>query len=149
QQMAAILGGRAASGFVEDVFARSQGNPFFAEELVAATPVAGVVLPPTLRDVVVARVAALGDEGRALVRTASVAGRRFPEELLESIAGLDDAAFGAALREAVERNVLVREPGGADDRISFRHALVQEVLYADLLRGERLRLHAACAQALD
>jgi DNA-binding CsgD family transcriptional regulator len=149
QQMAAILGGRAASGFVEDVFARSQGNPFFAEELVAATPIAGAVLPPTLRDVVVARVGALNDEARGLVRTASVAGRRFPEQLLESIAGLDDAAFEAALREAIDRYVLVREPGEAGDRISFRHALAQEALYADLLRSERLRLHAACARAID
>jgi DNA-binding CsgD family transcriptional regulator/tetratricopeptide (TPR) repeat protein len=149
RQMAAILGGHAASGFVEDVFARSQGNPFFAEELVAASPIAGAVLPPTLRDVVVARVGALGDEARALVRTASVAGRRFPEELLESIAGLDEAVFGAALREAIDRHVLVREPGDAEDRISFRHALVQEALYADLLRSERRRLHAACARAIE
>src|SRR5262249_35025407 len=79
----------------------------------------------------------------------SVAGRRFPEQLLESIAGLDDAAFGAALREAIDGDVLVREPGDADDRISFRHALVQEALYSDLLRRDRLRLHAACARAIE
>ncbi len=149
QQMAAILGGRAASGFVEDVFARSQGNPFFAEELVAATPITGAALPPTIRDVVVARVSALSEEARALVRTASVAGRQFPEQLLESIVGLDGPAFGTALREAIDRYVLVRELAGADDRISFRHALLQEALYADLLRGERLRLHAACARAIE
>jgi DNA-binding NarL/FixJ family response regulator len=148
-QMSGILGGGAASGFVDAVFARSQGNPFFAEELLAATPISGAVLPPTLRDVVVARVGALSDEARDLVRTASVAGRRFPEELLQSIAGLAEAAFGAALREAIDRHVLVRELGKADDQISFRHALVQEALYADLLRSERLRLHAACARVLE
>ncbi len=148
-QMRGILDAAAAPGFVDAVFDRSQGNPFFAEELVAATPISGAVLPPTLRDVVVARVGALSDEARALARTASVAGRRFPEQLLESIAGLDDVAFGGALREAIDRHVLVREPGEAGDRISFRHALVQEALYTDLLRSERLRLHAECARALE
>src|SRR4029079_19356997 len=47
------------------------------------------------------------------------------------------------------RYVLVREPGEAGDRIRFRHALVQEALYADLLRTERLRLHAAAARAIE
>lgn len=148
EQLSAILGIPAASGLIEGVYARSQGNAFFSEELLAAGAVAGA-LPQTLRDVLAARVGALSGEAQELVRLASAAGRRFPESLLARMADTDEPAVRGALREAIDQQILVRDQVAGGERISFRHALVQEVLYSDLLPSERVRLHAACAREIE
>jgi DNA-binding CsgD family transcriptional regulator len=147
-QLSAILGVPATSGLVDGVFARSQGNPFFSEELLATESISET-MPQTLRAVLTARIGALGSGTGELVRVASAAGRRFSESLLERVAGLEQGAFRAALREAIEQQVLVRNPIEGGERLGFRHALMQEILYEELLPSERLRLHAACARAIE
>jgi DNA-binding NarL/FixJ family response regulator len=126
------------------ILARAEGNPFFIEELVAAATVGGG-LPTNLADLLLVRLEQIGDDGRLVVRAASVAGRRVSHELLARGAELDDAAFDSALRVAVEANILV--PLGSDG-YGFRHALLAEAVYQDLLPGERVRLHAAYAAAI-
>jgi len=149
EQLSAILGVPAASGLVDGVFSRSQGNAFFSEELLATESIAGT-MPQTLRDVLTARVGALSPAAGDLVRVSSAAGRRFSEAMLSRLTDADARAFRAALREAIEHQILVREPvAGGEERLGFRHALVQELLYADLLPSERVRLHAACARAIE
>ncbi len=148
EQLSAILGVPARSELVEGVYARSQGNAFFSEELLAAESIAGD-LPQTLRDVLTARVGALSHEAEELVRVASAAGRRFSESLLARLAGAEESAFRSALREAIEHQILVRDQGLRGESLGFRHALIQELLYADLLPSERVRLHAACARVIE
>jgi DNA-binding CsgD family transcriptional regulator/tetratricopeptide (TPR) repeat protein len=123
---------------------RAEGNPFFIEELVAAAMVGGA-LPTDLADLLLVRLEQIGDDGRLVVRAASVAGRRVSHELLAFGAELDNAALDAAVRVAVEANILVAL---GDDGYGFRHALLAEAVYQDLLPGERVRLHAAYAAAL-
>jgi DNA-binding NarL/FixJ family response regulator len=127
------------------IVARAEGNPFFIEELVAAVEVSGGELPANLADLLLVRLDQLNDDGRLVVRAASVAGRRVPHDLLARGAGLDAAALDAAVRAAVEANVLVAT---GSDGYAFRHALLAEAVYQDLLPGERVRLHASYAQAL-
>jgi DNA-binding CsgD family transcriptional regulator len=148
EQLSAILGVEAGPDLIEQVYARSQGNAFFSEELLAAEPIAGA-MPQTLRDVLLARVGALSQDAGELVRIASAAGRRFSEFLLTRLTDADEDTFHAALREAIDHQILVRDQGSDGDRLGFRHALVQELLYADLLASERVRLHAACARAIE
>jgi DNA-binding CsgD family transcriptional regulator len=126
------------------ILARAEGNPFFIEELVAAATVGGA-LPTDLADLLLVRLEQIGDDGRLVVRAAAVAGRRVSHELLARGAELDNSALDAAVRAAVEANILV--PLG-DDGYGFRHALLAEAVYQDLLPGERVRLHAAYAAAL-
>ncbi len=59
--------------------------------------------------------------------------------------GQPDDVLDRSLRDAVEQNVLVRV---GDDSYAFRHALLAEAVHDDLLPGERVRLHAAYAEAL-
>ena len=80
-----------------------------------------------------------------IARVASVAGRRVSHPLLQAASGLSDAEVEEALREAVTHHVLVAEGG---DRYAFRHALLQEAVYGDLLPGERVRLHGTYARLL-
>lgn len=121
------------------ILIRSEGNAYFAEELLEAP----TDLPGTLADLLRARLEALDPEVQRLARAASAAGRRVDEPLLRAVvvgpgAGPErHAAFDAALRDAVAHHVLV----GEDGRIAFRHALLAEAVYTDLLPGEQVALH--------
>jgi len=148
EQLGAILGRPPAPALTEAVYARSQGNAFFSEELLAADSIAGA-LPRTLRDALLARVGALSRAASEIVRVASAAGRRFSEDMLARLSDTEPGAFRAALREAIEHEILVREEAVGGERLGFRHALVRELLYADLLPSERRRLHAICARAIE
>ena len=129
---------------LQHILARAEGNPFFIEELVAATEVSSE-LPTDLADLLLVRLEQLGDDARLAVRAASVAGRRVSHELLACGTDLDDSALELALRAAVDANILVAL---GQDGYAFRHALLAEAVYQDLLPGERVRLHAAYADAL-
>jgi DNA-binding CsgD family transcriptional regulator len=146
--LAGILGGPAAAAIVDDVLARSEGNAFFAEELLAAAAHrSGSPLPPSLRDVLLIRFEALSQQAQSVLRVAAVAGRRVQHELLARVAGMAGPALLEGLREAVAHQILVVDPDR--DAYAFRHALVQEAVYADVLPGERTHLHAAFAAALE
>ena len=127
-----------------DIVDRAEGNAFFVEELTSAATGPGSWVPAELADVLLVRLDRLDDRARQVVRTASVAGRKVAHELLAAASGLDPAALDEGLRQAVEMNVLV--PDG--DRYAFRHALLGEAVYDDLLPGERVRLHDGFATAL-
>jgi DNA-binding CsgD family transcriptional regulator len=145
--VAALAEGRLAEDMVREVAGRSEGNAFFAEELLAAySDVGSSGIPATLVDVLLARVERLSETAQLVVRTASVAGREVPHERLRAVAALDDVALEEALREAVQHYVLVVV--GDWEVYAFRHALVREAVYGDLLPGERVRLHASYAKVL-
>ena len=149
-QLRAIAGPDVDPALIESIHQRTGGNPFYAEELLAAADRDdGSGLPPTLTDVLLARVADLSDATQEFLRVASAAGQRVDPALLAVSGGLDEEAVYRALREAVARQVLVPDPGAGVERYAFRHALLQEVVYDDLLPGERTRLHSAFAQTLE
>ncbi len=130
---------------VKHIVERAEGNPFFIEELVAAAEAGGGPLPTELADLLLVRLDQLDDESRLAVRAVSVLGRRAPHDLLARGLGLDGTVLDRALRGAVDVNVLVAV---GSDGYAFRHALLAETVYQDLLPGERARLHAAFAKVL-
>jgi DNA-binding CsgD family transcriptional regulator/tetratricopeptide (TPR) repeat protein len=147
EQLAGLLGADPPDRLVDDVYARSGGNPFFAEELLLAGEGADPhALPTSLREVLLARVVRLGDRTQRLFGVAAAAGPGATQPLLATVAGMDEAALLDGLREAVDQQLLLPEPSG--DGYLFRHALVAEAVYGELLPGERVRLHAALAGAL-
>jgi DNA-binding CsgD family transcriptional regulator/tetratricopeptide (TPR) repeat protein len=147
QQVAGLLGADPPTRLVDDLYARSEGNPFFAEELVLAGGDPGV-LPPSLREVLLARVVRLGDRTQQLLRVAAAAGPGVTQPLLAAVADLDDQELLAGLREAVDQQLLRPDPAGGEGYV-FRHALLAEAVHAELLAGERVRLHTALAAALE
>ncbi len=142
---AALRPGTMAERDVRDVVERAEGNAFFAEELVAAGRRNGRMLSTDLADLLLVRIDQLDESTRLVVRAASVAGRRVSHELLSRVVGLSEPELETALRGAVDGNVLVAV---RPDGYAFRHALLAEAVYGDLLPGERVRLHAAYAKAL-
>ncbi|MDP9240410.1 MAG: AAA family ATPase, partial [Actinomycetota bacterium] len=130
---------------IRQIIERAEGNAFFTEELVAAAELGGCALPTDLADLLLLRLDQLDESTRLAVRAASVAGRRVSHDLLSRVVGIDGDTLERVLRAAVEHNALVAV--GADG-YAFRHALLAEAVYDDLLPGERVRLHAAYAKAL-
>ena len=129
----------------ERVFARSDGNAFIAEELLAASDDRDAI-PATLRDVFVGHLARLDPASQQLVRAAAAIGRRVDHQLLATVAELPEDRLMPALREAVRHRLLVPEPDGRT--YGFRHALMREAAGGELLPGEREQLHAWIAEAL-
>jgi DNA-binding CsgD family transcriptional regulator/tetratricopeptide (TPR) repeat protein len=144
--VAGVLGHEPEPGLVAEVATRSEGNPFFAEELLCAHQ-EGTRLPSALRDLLLARVAALPEATQRVLEVAAVAGRRVDHELLAEVAAQPPERLVGLLREAVAHHVLVVE--GGSDAYAFRHALVAEAVYDDLLPVQRGPLHAAYARALE
>ncbi|MDX6256781.1 MAG: hypothetical protein QOJ11_3115 [Frankiales bacterium] len=149
EQLTAILGSEPDETLFRQVVDRSEGNAFLVEEVLSVVQ-AGAdpdSLPPSLRDVLLTRVEQLSDPARQVLRTASVAGRWVAERLLATVTRLPQEELYAALREAVERHQLVVDDAGRG--YAFRHALTRDVVYKDMLPGERGAIHLAYGEALS
>ncbi|WP_188484649.1 helix-turn-helix transcriptional regulator [Cellulomonas carbonis] len=153
---AAVVGADVTEETLRTVAERSEGNAYFAQELLEAPDGS---LPWSLGDVLRARIDRLDPAVVDLARLAAVSGRTVSEALLRAAwahhpahhpahrAGLqpaDGSDVDAVLREAVAGHVLVAE----DRRMAFRHALLAEVVAADLLPGETSAAHRAYRDAL-
>jgi len=147
RQVEAILGAPITSRVARTLWERTEGNPFFVEELVAAGATESRArVPATLADTLVARLADLPRDTRRLLEALAVVARPADDRLLAPILGAEEATVAEALRPALDLH-LVRIDDR--DRIRFRHALLREVVAARMLPGERRRLHDAAARTLE
>jgi len=150
EHLTATAPGRLDAAELNDIMARAEGNAYYAEELLAAS-ISGdsderSVLPAGLAALLLSRVEQLSDATQQVLRAAAVAGRKADDELVRAASGLEAAEYEGAMREAVTHQLLV--PDGMEGYV-FRHALLREAVYADLLPGERTRLHATMSSLLS
>ena len=144
--LAAHAGHPLPAALTNAIATRSEGNPFFAEELLAASGERGEELPKVLRDLLLQRVARLDDPAQGVLRLAAAAGREVGYPLLRATVDLPDSTLHDSLRTAIAGGVLVAEPDMGSFR--FRHALLAEAVYTTILPGEREDLHARLAAEL-
>jgi DNA-binding CsgD family transcriptional regulator len=123
---------------------RAEGNAYYAEELLTASSHAEGTLPTGLAALLLSRVERLSDAAQQVLRAAAVAGGG-ADDLVRATSGLPDDAYEEAVREAAGHQLLA--PDGPDG-YRFRHALLREAVYGDLMPGERTRLHARLASLL-
>jgi DNA-binding CsgD family transcriptional regulator len=142
-RVSALIGGPAPSALVDQVVARGQGNPFFTRELVSAH-LAGETIPIVLSDLISADIAALDVTARQVLGAVAAIGHETSHDLLAIVVGLIDQEVEAAVRTAIDARMLVVD----NDAYRFRHALLGEVVYADLLPPQRMRLHRRIAEVL-
>jgi class 3 adenylate cyclase/tetratricopeptide (TPR) repeat protein len=154
---------RITDEFRDAIYARSEGNPFFTEELLKALvesggvyfdksgwhrkPIDQLEIPGSIREAVRARMERLTDDARPTLAAAATIGHRFEFEVLRRVRGVEETVLEGHLREFIEQQ-LVSESTGGRDEYAFRHALTREVVYDDLLVRERKRLHRGVADAL-
>jgi class 3 adenylate cyclase/tetratricopeptide (TPR) repeat protein len=152
---------------VAHVAERSDGNPFFAEELILSLAQSGVLLgergryrlapsgwqnptlPTTVEAVIGARIDLLPDSEKALLQTAAIIGKEFPFEVVRAVTGLSDTAARPLLRRLRAAELIQPRETAMGESFAFRHPLIQEVAYAMQLRSTRTGLHAAVAKAIE
>lgn len=156
-QVAAILGQAADPELVAALHARSLGNAYYTEMLLAAAEggqagggPAVTAVPAALRETLLARSARVAAQTRDMLAVIAVAGRPVDHDAAATACarlGIGEDALLAGLREAVDHHLLipVTDPPG----YAFRHALLAEATYGQLLPGERRRLHSLWAEVLE
>ncbi|WP_344616452.1 ATP-binding protein [Dactylosporangium salmoneum] len=140
RQLAALLAEEPEPTLVTRVFERSRGNPLFIEALSDAPE----DNPAELRELLLAGLPELTADGDNVLTLAAVAGTIVDHEFLAAVADMPEASLHRALRELVDRHVLL----ACDTGYEFRHALIRQAVYERLLPVERTRLHGHFAAAL-
>ncbi|MCX4988271.1 MULTISPECIES: helix-turn-helix transcriptional regulator [unclassified Streptomyces] len=148
RQIAGILAREPDPAQVDEIFARSDGNAFFVEELAVATHEGSRTgLTDSLRDLLLVRVEGLPESAQRVARIVAEGGCTVEYPLLAAVAQLAEDDLIEALRACVGANILLASPGG--DGYRFRHSLVREAVSDDLLPGERSRFNRRYAEALE
>jgi class 3 adenylate cyclase/predicted ATPase len=150
---------------VEQIVARTDGVPLFAEELTKTVlesgllrdagdryelsgPLSPLAIPTTLHDSLMARLDRLAPV-KELAQTAAAIGREFSHELLAAVTTMAEHQLDYALNQLVSSELIVRRGITPDARYSFKHVLVQDVAYESLLKSKRQQLHARIAKVLE
>jgi predicted ATPase len=145
---------------VKAVLDASDGNPFFADELVRLLLARGKLrpgqlvstaemgIPDGVREAIRQRLEGLPPDVRAVISTAAVLGRRFAVPTLAQVSPFEPEVIADALTVAEAGGVVVRL-GTPPGRFRFTHALTREVVYSDLSAPRRLVLHRNAAEALE
>jgi predicted ATPase/class 3 adenylate cyclase len=157
--------GRMPRNVVDQLVAKTDGIPLFAEELTRAVlgtgllgaesgaasargPLPALAIPSTLHDSLMARLDQLGPE-KFIAQIASAIGREFSYPLLEAVAPLPPERLRRGLRALEDAGLVYADPSVVGESYIFKHALVQEVAYQTLLRSRRRELHARIAEVLE
>lgn len=148
--------------FLETIFALTEGNPFFIEEVLKSLITAGDIyysygtwsrkplselqIPRTIQVAVQRRVDLVSQEARELLALFAVAGRRCDFALLQQLTPHDERTLVQLFKELVAAQLVVEE---SDEVFAFRHALTRQAVYAGLLARERKALHRSIAQTME
>jgi predicted ATPase/class 3 adenylate cyclase len=148
----------------QHIIEKTDGVPLFVEELTKTIlesnllteesdrytlsgALSELAIPATLHDSLMARLDRLA-EGKPVAQAGAAIGREFPRGLLEHVCALQSVELDAALDELIDSGLVFQQGSGPGVSFVFKHALVQEVAYASLLRGTRRSMHEHIARAL-
>jgi class 3 adenylate cyclase/predicted ATPase len=137
---------------VEGVTERAGGVPLFVEEvtllLLERGEQGGIqAIPPTLQQSLMARLDRLGP-AREVAQIGSVIGRGFSYGLLRELAGMEEAPLQAALERLADADILLVQGQPPESDYRFKHALIQDAAYENLLKSRRQVLHRGVAEIL-
>jgi predicted ATPase/DNA-binding CsgD family transcriptional regulator len=157
----------APTGLLERMYALTEGNPFFIEEVLKSLLASGELsdregvwertllfgthkrhpsIPRSVQDAVYQRTKQLSASARQVFTLAAVAGRRFDLPILQQVMHTDEPHILVCMKELVAAQLVSEE---APDQFSFRHALIREAVYAELLASERRSLHRRIAETIE
>ena len=148
----------------ELIVSKTDGVPLFVEEMTKAILESGLLkdtgdryvmparlstpaIPATLHDSLMARLDRLAPI-KEIAQIGAAIGREFSYRLLAVVSPLSGNALNAALAQLAAAELIFGRGEPPDSNYTFKHALVQDVAYASLLRNKRQQLHGAIAEAL-
>ncbi|MGE0821679.1 MAG: adenylate/guanylate cyclase domain-containing protein [Candidatus Binatia bacterium] len=144
---------------------KTQGTPFFMEEIVQELREQGVLpsvgathasplptdlhIPPTVQGILAARIDRLAPDEKALLQQLSVIGRQFPLSLIRQVITQSEADLYRLLASLQHKEFLYEQPAFPENEYIFKHALTQDVAYGTVLQEQRKVLHERTGQALE
>jgi tetratricopeptide (TPR) repeat protein len=153
--IAAQSGGEAPDAFAHEVATRTEGNPFFIEELLrhvddpAHVPLDGLgAVPDSVKDLLLRRLDRLDEDARRTLAVAAVAGRQFDLAMLEAVLGVAREELIDLLERPALAHVVEEEPGTLG-RFRFAHPLIRETIYGDLSVNRRALAHRRVGAAIE
>ena len=166
EMLTALLGdGNDLRPLKRFIIERTQGTPFFIEEMVQALfdegalvrngaprltrPLAELKIPPTVQGILAARIDRLSADARELLQTLAVLGREFPFGLVRGVTRKPDDDLNRLLNGLQLAELIYEQPAVGDTEYIFKHALTQEVAYNSVLMERRQQLHERAAAALE
>ena len=154
RQMVGELAARHAfpRDVIEGLTERTGGVPLFVEEvtrlLLERGEQGGIqAIPPTLQQSLTARLDRLGP-AREVAQIGAAIGRGFSYSLVRAVAGMEDAPLQDALEQLADADILLVQGLPPESDYRFKHALIQDAAYENLLRSRRTVLHRRIAEAL-
>lgn len=135
---------------VEDIVAKADGVPLFVEELTKSVLEASVnhpAVPATLQDSLMERLDRLGT-AKEIAQVAAVIGQQFSHALLASVVSLSDGELRTGLEQLVAVGIAHRQGDGSGSTYRFKHALLRDIAYENLLRARRRQLHERIARVI-
>ena len=166
QMLAELLGGAGELAPLKRLISeRTQGNPFFMEEMVQALfeqrvlvrngavmlakPLNDIRVPATVQAILASRIDRLSAGEKELLQTLAVLGREFPSSLIKCVTGKPDAELERMLTELQLGEFIYEQAAISDIEYTFKHALTQEVAYHSVLIERRRLLHERAAQSIE
>ena len=151
--------------FVDALLERTEGTPFFVEELIkvlvdrgdiyresgdwARRDLADIEMPASVRETLLARTHSLDPSTVEALALAALAGDRLDMRVLVEALGTDQAAVDEVIRTGLQLQLLVERRDGAGVSYSFRHALTREALGDELVGPDRQRAHRRIAESIS
>ncbi len=156
----------SGASFREMLRQRTDGNPFFIEEVVLSLAEAGVLegsrgsfklvrpmdeieIPESVRTVLAARIDRLESRDKTVLEAAAVVGRVFSERLLAHVLAMPEEELRGALHELVESEFIYERALYPEPQFAFKHPVTREVAYGSQLGERRARTHRAVAEAVE
>jgi DNA-binding CsgD family transcriptional regulator/tetratricopeptide (TPR) repeat protein len=155
RMMRSLMRAPPSPAFVSMIHTRTDGNPFFVEELLASVPAHGdwwfgeAAIPTTVQETVLQRVSDFDSVARDVVEVAAVIGHRVNFDLLLAACELSQTELLRVLRLLIDRQILIAEDAPGLGSFAFRHALTRDALLGQLLLPQRRARHRVVAAALQ
>jgi predicted ATPase len=166
EMLSALLGDEADPAPLKHlIIERTEGNPFFMEEMVQALyedgalvrngaahlarPLDALKIPATVQAILAARIDRLPPEEKDLLQTLAVIGKEFPFSLAREVIKKPDDDLNQMLSDLQLAEFIYEQPAIGDTEYSFKHALTQEVAYNSVLIERRKVLHARIGAAIE
>jgi class 3 adenylate cyclase/tetratricopeptide (TPR) repeat protein len=164
--LTAMIGDAAALAALKaTIIARTEGNPFFIEEMVQvlfdqgalvrngvvsiAKPLTSIEIPSTVKGILAARIDKLAPADKDLLQSLAVIGKEFPIGLVRRVVGKSDDELAPMLSNLQAAEFIYEQPAIPENEYTFKHALTQEVAYGSVLMERRKIFHERTAAALE